>query len=287
MDGIANLEGWRWIFIMEGILTVAIGIVSYWIVADFPTSGRIYKYFLNKAEVAWVVERIRQDHNEPKPHRFELGFFLKSGFDWRIWAYAYTFFCANVINFGLVYSLPIILRLNMGFSLALSQILIMPPTLFSALVMFASGWLGDRFRLRGPFILGLAVVAIMGSAVTGWAPTAGARYMGVFFVACAAQGIIPVGLSFQANNVRGHWRRGFSSMLFTGFGSLGGMAGSVVFRSQDKTTGYRPGWYACFAAAGTLITAVLILEASLWSENKKADQQGKMLENDEVCPATI
>ena len=36
MAGLAGLNGWRWIFIMEGIITIVVGFVSYWLLVDFP-----------------------------------------------------------------------------------------------------------------------------------------------------------------------------------------------------------------------------------------------------------
>jgi MFS family permease len=40
MNGLANLSGWRWIFTIEGILTVLLGIAGYWLLVDFPDSNR-------------------------------------------------------------------------------------------------------------------------------------------------------------------------------------------------------------------------------------------------------
>jgi MFS family permease len=34
MDGLAGIEGWRWIFIIEGALTIVVGIISAFIIAD-------------------------------------------------------------------------------------------------------------------------------------------------------------------------------------------------------------------------------------------------------------
>lgn len=36
MDGIGGKSGWRWIFIMEGILTVLVGLLGFVILVDFP-----------------------------------------------------------------------------------------------------------------------------------------------------------------------------------------------------------------------------------------------------------
>lgn len=55
MDGVGGLEGWRWIFILEGLLTVAVAIFAFWALYDFPdTAG-----FLTLEEKAWVVHRLK------------------------------------------------------------------------------------------------------------------------------------------------------------------------------------------------------------------------------------
>ncbi|KAJ3498473.1 hypothetical protein NLG97_g1099 [Lecanicillium saksenae] len=278
LDGVANMKGWRWLFIMEGLLTITVGIISYIVLPNFLTSSGS---FLGDDEKRWISERLREDCGEDKQVPFDLGEFLKGGLDWRIWAYAYVFFSATLIAFGLIYSLPLILRDSMGFSFELSQILVSPPYLFSAIVMFINGYVGDRFRIRGPLILNLAVISIIGVAVTGWTSSAGARYFGVFLLASGGQGIIPVTVALQANNLRGHWRKGFAPMLFTATGGIGGMAGSLVFRLKDKATGYKPGLYTCFAAAAPAIIVVLIWECWIYSKNQQADRDGILLEADE------
>jgi MFS family permease len=34
MDGLAGIEGWRWIYIIEGIITIVVGIVYLFLIAD-------------------------------------------------------------------------------------------------------------------------------------------------------------------------------------------------------------------------------------------------------------
>ncbi len=46
MDGIAGLEGWRWIFILEGLFTVLVGVASFWVIQDFPETAK----FLSETE---------------------------------------------------------------------------------------------------------------------------------------------------------------------------------------------------------------------------------------------
>jgi hypothetical protein len=44
-------------------------------------------------------------------------------------------------------------------------------------------------------------------------------------------------MAYQANNIRGQWKRAFASATLVGFGGLGGIAGSTVFRQQDSPVG--------------------------------------------------
>lgn len=55
MDGKGGLEGWRWIFILEGIATVLVAVFAYFALYDFPeTAG-----FLTEEERAFVVFRLK------------------------------------------------------------------------------------------------------------------------------------------------------------------------------------------------------------------------------------
>lgn len=58
MSGLGGQSGWRWIFIMFGIMTCVIGIVGYWGVVDFPDSKRPSWRFLSEREIAWIVAKV-------------------------------------------------------------------------------------------------------------------------------------------------------------------------------------------------------------------------------------
>jgi hypothetical protein len=56
------------------------------------------------------------------------------------------------------------------------------------------------------------------------------RYFGVFLVTAGANSNIPATMSYQANNIRGQWKRAFCSAMLVGMGGVGGIAGGLVFR---------------------------------------------------------
>lgn len=281
LNGKAGLGGWRWIFLVQGLITMVLAFLAYWLLVDFPDSDRATWSFLGKAERQWVVQRIHRDRGDSKPSKFELSKFLRGGRDPKIWAYAMIFFNTTTITYALAYTLPILLVGNMGFSVGQAQCLVAPPYVFAGIVMYASGWVGDRFRFRGPLILFNMMLCLIGLPIMGWHKSAAVRYFGVFLVTAGANCNVPTVMSFQANNLRGQWKRAFCSATLVGFGGIGGIAGSLVFRTQDKETGYKPGMYACIACASLNILLVLICDVAFKFANDKADKGGTVPESQE------
>lgn len=73
-----------------------------------------------------------------------------------------------------------------------------------------------------------------GLPLLGFAKNNGVRYFGVFLATIACNANVPCVLTWQANNIRGQWKRALCSATLVGAGGIGGIIGSTVFRSQDK-----------------------------------------------------
>ncbi|KAI1075448.1 major facilitator superfamily MFS-1 [Whalleya microplaca] len=281
LDGRANLSGWRWIFIVEGMITALLGIAGYWLLVDFPDSTRKSWRFLNDSQRAWVVRRVNADRGDAAVPKFDLGRFMGAGRDLKVWAYALIGFTSTSITYSLAYFLPIILHENLGFDVGASQCLVAPPYAFAGIYMYGMGWLGDHYRLRGPIIIANMIVCLIGLPILGWHSDSKVRYFGAFLVTAGANANIPASIAYQANNIRGQWKRAFTSATWVGFGGIGGIAGSLVFRSQDAPTGYKPGLYACIAFCLFTIVLVCLCDTAFYFDNKKADRGEKELETSE------
>lgn len=87
MDGVGNLAGWRWIFILEGILTVIVAVIAYFTLFDFPETAT----FLTEEERAFIVYRLKyqgQRKNEVRVAQddtFQWKFVKAAFLDWQIW----------------------------------------------------------------------------------------------------------------------------------------------------------------------------------------------------------
>jgi hypothetical protein len=192
----------------------------------------------------------------------------------------------------------------MGFSVGESQCLVAPPYGFAGMVMYSTAWLGDKFRMRGPVLLINCALCIIGLPMMGFATGNATRYAGVFLTVGGVNANIPACMAYQANNVRGQWTRALSSATLVGFGGIGGIAGSLVFRDQDAPM-YRPGIWAAIAyvpspllCAFPLLTAVnscnlliilivFALSVWFWWCNKQANRGKRVMEDSTEFRYTI
>lgn len=92
MDGVGNLEGWRWIFILEGMVTVLVAVGAFFCLYDFPETAT----FLTEEERAFVVFRLKygqqKDSGEEERHvavaeseEFQWRYVWDAFKDWQIW----------------------------------------------------------------------------------------------------------------------------------------------------------------------------------------------------------
>ncbi|KAF3005863.1 hypothetical protein E8E13_009023 [Curvularia kusanoi] len=275
-----GLAGWRWIFILQGVLTVAIGLIGWYFIVDFPELADkpgFSKKFLNKAEVDFIVARIEKDRHDAIPEEFNIRKYLKNALDLKVWGFASLFMLTTTMTYAIAYFLPIILKDGMGFSTAASNCLIAPPYIFAAFVMIAFAWAGDKYRVRSVWVIANGVLALIGLPMIGFSNNVGVRYTGVFLATAAANANVPAVLTWQANNIRGQWKRALCSATLVGAGGIGGIIGGTVFRTQDKPH-YIPGVIACMIAAGLIVVIALLLNLKFWRANKRAAAGGKVIE---------
>ncbi|BDD55435.1 hypothetical protein MAP00_000956 [Monascus purpureus] len=107
MDGIGGKAGWSWIFILEGLGTIIIGVLSFWMVYDFPDEAR----FLSDEDRRRVLRRLAEDQQSSAEHeQFRMDYLWASLKDWKTYLtaiiymgcdgplYAFSLFTPTIIN---------------------------------------------------------------------------------------------------------------------------------------------------------------------------------------------
>lgn len=91
MHGVDGKAGWRWIFIMEGILTVAVGLLGFIFIVDFPEDARRTKWFLTDREIDIMIDRVEKDRGDAHVTPFNMKEYLQNVYDWKGWMFAFNF----------------------------------------------------------------------------------------------------------------------------------------------------------------------------------------------------
>ncbi|KAF2642298.1 MFS general substrate transporter [Massarina eburnea CBS 473.64] len=239
LKGRGGLNGWQWIFAIEGAITIALGIMGYIFIIDFPDKAATKRSiitrrpFLTEHEAAIILRRINRDRGDAVVDKLtpsKIFFHLK---DWKIWEFAWLYFLNNVVAYSFGYFLPIILRNNMGYSVAMSQILSFPPYALASVWMFIAAWIADRYRKRGIIIIFNCVTAIVGVCMMAFLDNPDARYAGIFLGVSGTNANIPSLLSYMHNNIVGQMKRSVASALLIAGGAFAGIAAANIFRQQD------------------------------------------------------
>lgn len=251
-------------------------------IADFPekaaTKSKSFALsFLTQREADFVVARIEKDRSDAIAEPFNLSVYLRCAADSKIWGFATLFGLTTTTTYAIAYFLPIILHEGMGFTAAMAECLIAPPYIFAAIWMYGCAYIGDKHHIRGPIIIVNAALGLIGLPLLGFVKTPAVRYFGVFLATTSCNANIPTILSYQANNLRGQWKRALASATLVGAGGIGGIIGSTVFRSQDKP-GYLPGIYATTIACALVIVITCLMEFKFHRANKRAAAGGKIIE---------
>jgi MFS family permease len=99
MHGVGGLEGWRWIFILEGIATVVVAVVAFFALYDFPeTAG-----FLTEEEREFVMYRLKYQGQAakgssaassvmvPEAEEFQWRYVWQAFGDWQIYVNIFVY----------------------------------------------------------------------------------------------------------------------------------------------------------------------------------------------------
>ncbi|KAF2733829.1 MFS general substrate transporter [Polyplosphaeria fusca] len=278
MNGIGNYEGWRWIFILEGLVTVLMGIAVFWLLPDSPAHGAGRWLTHDEARFLELNHNLTRGIQKPKfnadgkKQKFQWSILWAVLKDWQIYLQAMIFASNAVPNYGLKFTMPQILK-NMGYSSTNAQLLTAPPYACGAISALVSALLADRFTWRMPFIVGsqsllIIAYAILFAKAENIKSNVALCYFSVHLACIGIYPILPGTNAWTINNLAGPAKRAIGISMMIATGNLGGIVGSFIYQEKEAPK-YPTGFGASlsFAAAGAV--SALTLEYAYWSINKK------------------
>ncbi|OBT58745.1 hypothetical protein VE04_00729 [Pseudogymnoascus sp. 24MN13] len=176
LKGKHGLNGWQWIFIIEGAITVVICIIGWFLIADFPEKAK----FLTLKERQYAIERINDDRGDGEQDKITLRLVIHHLADPKLYAFSFMLMSSTLPGYAYSYFLPIIFKEGLGYSTSKSQLMSAPPYILAAILTYTSSWLADRFQIRGPVIAFHQAMTFTGMLITAFAESTGARLFGAY-----------------------------------------------------------------------------------------------------------
>lgn len=81
MSGVGGYNSWRWMFIIEGVLTILAAVCGKYFIVDWPETAK----FLNAEERSLLLRRLQEDVAEAKMDRLDTKSKARIFGDWKIY----------------------------------------------------------------------------------------------------------------------------------------------------------------------------------------------------------
>lgn len=206
LNGRAGLKGWRWMFLVQGLISCVLGLITYYWIVDFPEHAQKSFRFLDQDEQEIAVSRIQKDRGDVSAQKLSISEVLRHAGDPKIYVFCCMFFLLNLVSTSLSYFLPIILQSGMGFSEDQSILLSAPPYYYTVIPVIISSAIGDKYGVRGPIIIFNSACLVLGFCMLGFSSQVTVRYIGTFLATGAYVSNWAALNAYQANNIVGYDR---------------------------------------------------------------------------------
>ncbi|HZZ02227.1 MFS transporter [Paraburkholderia sp.] len=151
LAGVHGLAGWKWLFLIEGIASLVVGIAAFFVLHDRIESVS----WLNKEEKALLARDLEADA-QTRAHQTVRGAFTNP----KVWLLGLLYFCIAMGNYGLVFWMPTMIRASGVVSVANIGLLSAVPSLISAVAMILIARHADKHDERRKHV---AVCAVLGA----------------------------------------------------------------------------------------------------------------------------
>lgn len=164
MAGLNGWAGWQWLFVLEGLPAIVLGVVTILYLDNSPQQAN----WLAPQEKAFVIERLGEDLMRKSAagghHNFSAS--LK---DYKVWVLAAIYFSVVVGFYGVTFFLPQLVK-EMGVKGEFNNGLISAiPWLVAAIAMSLNGRHSDKNMERRWHVAIPALIAAVGLVITGFA----------------------------------------------------------------------------------------------------------------------
>ncbi|KAF5377396.1 hypothetical protein D9757_009725 [Collybiopsis confluens] len=278
MNGVGGLQGYNWIFILEGLFTVAFGISAY-----FTLPRSVDKcWFFTQEEKNYVNARLLEDEVRDE-----------AGFSWRevieatklpqVWFLAVAYFLDGTVLYGLAYFTPTIIQ-GLGYTAARAQLMSVPPFAAAFALAMVCAYISDHFRCRGIITIASSLLCVIGFAMFLGSKSQAVQYGSLFLSISGTYVTAPTLSAWGSNNAAPQTRRATAIAIGFIMTNSGGILATWLLGSLSPAPRYTKATVTLliFSVLMALFGAINLFY--LWSQNKKKAEMRKATTKDQEDP---
>lgn len=247
MDGVGGYRAWRWIFIIEGIPSIVVGIM-FWIFMpnDLDTS-----HFMSLEDRAFLVmRREREVGQTASAQKFHWDDVKEGASDWKIWSFCIAQFGADTMLYGFSIFLPVSATPNHhergrlmfcktiihgigAWTVPQAQALTIPVYTLGAVTYLVVAWISDKSQQRALYTCLFCAVSIIGYGLLISNSGSKAHYTGCFLVAMGLYVAVGIPLAWMPTNLPRYGKRTFATGLQVAIGNASGIMAPFLYPATD------------------------------------------------------
>jgi MFS transporter, ACS family, tartrate transporter len=242
------IEGWRWLFFVEGIPAILLGTVAFFFLTDRPSQAR----WLTTEQRQWISRKLEQE-KPLSPQPTSIGQALRSR---TVLLLATAAFLEYFVGYSVIFWLPTILKNQSALSDAQVGLFGAVPYVVALFAMLFIGWHSDRGRERRWHAAFPLFIAALGFVCLISLPTSNVMMVLLLSVVCVAVAFLPVFWAIPTE-ILSDSKAAVAVGTINALASLAGFAGPYAFGYLRTETGsFVAGFVVlmfCALAAGILM----------------------------------
>ncbi|KAI1662017.1 MFS general substrate transporter [Daldinia decipiens] len=278
LSNIGSVIAWRMIFLVEGIITVGLSLISFVTLTDRPETAR----WLTEEEKTLAVARVKSERlaqtvvlDKTDRKKLWLGFWNPV-----VLSTSFIFLLNNITVQGLAFFTPtIVATIYPHYTTVQKQLYTVPPYVVGAAFELVIPLLSWRMDKRQVFLILTAPLTMMGYIMFLASTDPKVRYAATFFTAVSCFAVGALSNAQVAAQVVSDTARSVSLGTNMTFGALGGLIATWSYLSWDGPD-YPIGNGLNLAASGTLLIVSTVTLFWMKADNKRREKLdiGKELE---------
>jgi MFS family permease len=266
-----RLEGWRYLFLVEGACTVLFAVFAYWYLPPTASEAR----FLNQTERDLAFHRIQVDSSAIVNEEFDLRESVKILKEPSSYAFLAIEVCLGVPLQSVGLFMPQIIQ-RLGYDTVKTNLYTVAPNCTGAVMLLILAFTSDALRLRSPFIVLGFLLTFTGFMIYAGIDDVQAQlqlaYYACFMMTWGTSAPSVLLSTWYNNNVAHEGRRMFLTSMGVPLANLMGVVSSNIFREKDKPK-YAPALITTGAFGATGAVCAACLGIFMWWDNKRRDRK--------------